>query len=507
MDSRNPSEKKRRTIEGLLSTGKSDNQSEELDDVIQREEPLPELETVLDTPVERVVSETVDEPHIVEDDFEATHILKVEEMEESEGEEIEFEAAQTEDYQVVDAAAMEKRKSSNLIKYIAIAIVAIGISAAGLILIRDHIYSFFSGFVGEQAEQKDQSKLIKELRSENSRLSNLVAEAEKDSVEIRNLRTANGSLQSMLDVEKEKSQRLEEQVSSLRAEGEQLEQGDNLQTEEEPGQVSEKIKQLQAKLEEERIRGDDLAEQLQDLNRRMIGYSRENSRLNQELDDSKEDVNNLQYLKQENNQLRNQKETLSRQLRTANSQIEVLQSNADKSTDSSTQLEKVNLEYRRVLDLLQESRDANNIKQKKVDELLSENTLLQSKVTRLERNQGEKNERYAAGSSSSNEYGQQSSRSSDSGVTAPYPIDIVRPQYPNSAWRRKVGGIVTLRVYITKYGDVSQAEVVSSPDRLRALDKAALAAVKQWKFMPGKRNGRPVDMWHDIPLEFTMNRE
>lgn len=494
MDSRNPSDKKRRTIEGLLSSKNTENSSEESDDLITREISESEMELDDELEISAENKEDQEQIHLMEDEYEPTDIL-------DEADEYEEVATPRQEMpgNAPENSDESRQNNSNLIKYVAIAIVVIGISAAGLILVRDHIYSFFSSFGGGETEEVDQSELIKELQAENDRLGNMVADSEKDSVEIRNLRTANSSLQSMLDVEKEKNERL---TGELKESSPQIDKSLELEEGEMPDDAQEKgeIKILRQQLEDEITRGDDLAEQLQGLNRRMINYSRENSRLNQELGEAKEDVNDLQYLKRDNSKLRNQKETLSRQLRTANSQIEVLQSAADDNSDSSTQLEKVNLEYRRVLDLLQESRDANNGKQRKVDELLAENTRLQAKVNRFEKNQNNITEKYVSNSN----YGDRSSRSSDSGIVAPYPIDIVRPKYPNSAWRRKVGGVVTLRVYITKYGDVSEAKVVSSPDRLRSLDKAALSAVKQWKFMPGKRNGRPIDMWHDVPWSLPL---
>ena len=524
MDSRNPSDKKRRAIEGLLSGKKSEKTNDESNDIINRGEPLqqleddpeitsafeevsPEHQVVKDDFQEELEAEVVEDEEIDLQDEETLHLAQEisEDFDSEPGPDIENEVE--EDVEPAGEPAREEKRS-NLIKYVAIAIVVIGISAAGLILVRDQLYGFFAGFAGSGGSDADQAELIDELESENSRLKQLAGDAEKDSVEIRNLRTANNSLQSMLEVEKQKNQRLEEELGQLKTEGVDLTQEGITEESIETGEDENyRSRQLETRLEEEKNRGDKLAEELQDLNRRMINYSRENSRLNEELEEAKDEIDQLQYLKRDNNRLRNQKETLSRQLRTANSQIEVLQSNTDDRADSSTQLEKVNLEYRRVLDLLQESRKANNIKQAKVDELMSENTKLQSKVSRLEKSQKRQQDSYVSNSGSSSSYGDYTNRDNNTRVTAPYPIDIVRPKYPSSAWRRKVGGVVTLRVYVNKYGDVSDARVVSSPDRLHSLDKAALAAVKKWKFMPGKRNGRPVDMWHDIPLEFTMNRE
>jgi len=77
----------------------------------------------------------------------------------------------------------------------------------------------------------------------------------------------------------------------------------------------------------------------------------------------------------------------------------------------------------------------------------------------------------------------------------------VPPAYPELA--RKVGseGQVVIKVLIGKNGDVEKAEVFKS---IPMLDEAALAAVKQFKFSPGKQRDKYVKVWMFIPFHFKL---
>lgn len=78
------------------------------------------------------------------------------------------------------------------------------------------------------------------------------------------------------------------------------------------------------------------------------------------------------------------------------------------------------------------------------------------------------------------------------------------PAYP--ALSRRVGeeGRVMLRVLVSKNGDAQQVEIESGSGSSR-LDKAALEAVKKWRFIPAKRNNQPVSAYVIVPIQFTLN--
>ena len=61
--------------------------------------------------------------------------------------------------------------------------------------------------------------------------------------------------------------------------------------------------------------------------------------------------------------------------------------------------------------------------------------------------------------------------------------------YPQEAFVKKIEGIVLVQILIDGNGNVAQAHVLRS---IPALDQAALTSVKQWKFAPAIKAGRPV---------------
>ncbi len=64
-------------------------------------------------------------------------------------------------------------------------------------------------------------------------------------------------------------------------------------------------------------------------------------------------------------------------------------------------------------------------------------------------------------------------------------------------------GKVLLRVLVDENGLPQQIEIKQSSGFDR-LDKAALASVQRWRFVPGKRNGVPEAMWNIVPVNFVL---
>ena len=79
-----------------------------------------------------------------------------------------------------------------------------------------------------------------------------------------------------------------------------------------------------------------------------------------------------------------------------------------------------------------------------------------------------------------------------------------KPRYPTTSLRLEEQGRVVVRVFIGKDGVPQKIEIGSSSGFIR-LDRAALEAVKEWKFVPGTRAGLPEAMWIDVPLVFKIN--
>ena len=78
-----------------------------------------------------------------------------------------------------------------------------------------------------------------------------------------------------------------------------------------------------------------------------------------------------------------------------------------------------------------------------------------------------------------------------------------RPTYPAISRRMNEQGKVLLRVLVDENGAPQQIEINQSSGFDR-LDKAALASVRQWRFVPGKRNGVPEAMWNIVPVNFVL---
>jgi TonB family protein len=90
------------------------------------------------------------------------------------------------------------------------------------------------------------------------------------------------------------------------------------------------------------------------------------------------------------------------------------------------------------------------------------------------------------------------------GVTTPTVIREVRPTYTPEAMRAKIQGLVTLEVVVLRDGGPGDITVVRSLDP-GGLDRQAIAAVRGWRFNPGRLNGVPVDVLVTIELSFRIH--
>ena len=86
-------------------------------------------------------------------------------------------------------------------------------------------------------------------------------------------------------------------------------------------------------------------------------------------------------------------------------------------------------------------------------------------------------------------------------LSGPEPIVKVDPRYPAEAIRENIEGEVVLYAIIRANGSVDSIQVVRHLDPL--LDPEAVAALAQWKFIPAKRNGKPVDVEAIVHIPFN----
>ncbi len=84
----------------------------------------------------------------------------------------------------------------------------------------------------------------------------------------------------------------------------------------------------------------------------------------------------------------------------------------------------------------------------------------------------------------------------------PEALTRVAPVYPLAAMRAGVSGTVVLQVLVGKDGRVRDVRVAHS---IPPLDTAAVAAVLQWTFKPAMNMGRPLAVWVQVPVRFSID--
>ena len=77
----------------------------------------------------------------------------------------------------------------------------------------------------------------------------------------------------------------------------------------------------------------------------------------------------------------------------------------------------------------------------------------------------------------------------------------VEPEYPEEARQQKIEGSVVLDIHIRADGGVQEVKLVSGPSLLA---RAAIEAVKQWRFKPREVSGHLTEMQTRVTLNFTL---
>ena len=88
------------------------------------------------------------------------------------------------------------------------------------------------------------------------------------------------------------------------------------------------------------------------------------------------------------------------------------------------------------------------------------------------------------------------------GVSAPSLIYKKEPEYSEEARKAKYQGTVTLYVEVDPSGRAVNIKVLHSLGL--GLDEKAIEAVKQWKFKPGMKDGKPVTVAASIEVNFRL---
>jgi TonB family protein len=90
----------------------------------------------------------------------------------------------------------------------------------------------------------------------------------------------------------------------------------------------------------------------------------------------------------------------------------------------------------------------------------------------------------------------------EGGITAPRIISRVGPSYTEEARTAKVEGTVVLFAEISSTGAVENVVVLHKLGK--GLDESAVRSIKQWKFSPALKDGRPVAVVITIEMNFSL---
>lgn len=88
------------------------------------------------------------------------------------------------------------------------------------------------------------------------------------------------------------------------------------------------------------------------------------------------------------------------------------------------------------------------------------------------------------------------------------PVEIVLqefPRYPSDALRKGLEDQVVVRYIIGKNGRVIDVQILSHAS-FASFDTAAVEAIRQWRFRPMIKNGKPVEVEHDLAVNFVLVR-
>ena len=90
------------------------------------------------------------------------------------------------------------------------------------------------------------------------------------------------------------------------------------------------------------------------------------------------------------------------------------------------------------------------------------------------------------------------------GLSLPTVTKQVYAQYTPEAMANRIEGSVGLSAVVLADGKVGEVKVTRSLDSVHGLDAACVAAMKQWEFKPGTRDGKPVAVRITVDMNFSL---
>lgn len=87
-------------------------------------------------------------------------------------------------------------------------------------------------------------------------------------------------------------------------------------------------------------------------------------------------------------------------------------------------------------------------------------------------------------------------------VEAPVRTYDPQPKYTEIARKARIQGIVIVQATIDKGGNVVDAKILKGLPM--GLDQEALTTIRKWKFEPATLNGKPVAVYYNLTINFTL---
>ena len=86
----------------------------------------------------------------------------------------------------------------------------------------------------------------------------------------------------------------------------------------------------------------------------------------------------------------------------------------------------------------------------------------------------------------------------------PHPVVRVPPVYPYQARERGIEGVVQVKLLVNANGSVGQVQILDARPK-GMFEDAVMKSVPQWRFNPGKIEGKAVTAWVVTAVRFDLN--
>jgi len=87
-------------------------------------------------------------------------------------------------------------------------------------------------------------------------------------------------------------------------------------------------------------------------------------------------------------------------------------------------------------------------------------------------------------------------------VKKPIKVYAPQPEYTEIARKARITGVVIVQAIIDKQGNVTNVKLLKSLPM--GLGQSAVEAIKKWKFKPATLNGKPVEVYYNLTVNFQL---